>query len=85
MLQRMLERPIRRPRATTLALLMVALIAIIAVPLWAQVGGGTGGEGAPSPQLRRAPSPLIGYGLMALMFAAVITVSLIPSKRGHQD
>lgn len=65
----------------SMALLMVGLIAVIALPLWAQGGGG----GAPSPELRRAPSPLIGYGIMALMFAAVIMVSLIPSKRGHQD
>ena len=30
-------------------------------------------------------SPVGGYALMALGTAAVISVSLLPSKRGHQD
>lgn len=30
-------------------------------------------------------SPVGGYGLMALAGAALIGVSLLPSKRGHQD
>jgi hypothetical protein len=30
-------------------------------------------------------SPVGGYALMALATAALIGVSLLPSKRGHQD
>ena len=30
-------------------------------------------------------SPVGGYALMAIGAAAVISVSLLPSKRGHQD
>lgn len=30
-------------------------------------------------------SPVGGYALMAIGTAAVISVSLLPSKRGHQD
>jgi hypothetical protein len=27
----------------------------------------------------------MGFGLMFLFFAAVVLVSIMPSKRGHQD
>lgn len=30
-------------------------------------------------------SPVLGYGLMAIAAAAIIGVSLMPAKRGHQD
>jgi hypothetical protein len=30
-------------------------------------------------------SPVLGYLIMAVFGAAIITVSLLPSKRGHQD
>jgi hypothetical protein len=30
-------------------------------------------------------SPVGGYALMAIAAAAIISVSLIPAKRGHQD
>ena len=30
-------------------------------------------------------SPVAGYALMALAAAAIIGVSLMPAKRGHQD
>jgi hypothetical protein len=41
--------------------------------------------GAPQPSLTRAPSPLIGFGLMFLMVVVVVVISFIPSKRSHQD
>jgi hypothetical protein len=41
--------------------------------------------GAPQPNLSRAPSPLVGFGLMFLMVVVVIGISFIPSKRGHLD
>jgi hypothetical protein len=47
----------------------------------------TGGPvgAAPTPNLTRAPSPLLGYGLMIVLLAAVVAISFMPSKRGHQD
>jgi hypothetical protein len=39
----------------------------------------------PQPELRRAPQVWVGYFFMVLLAAAVMGVSLLPSKRGHQD
>lgn len=48
------------------------------VPVWAQAA-------APQPQLQRSTTPLIGFGLIFLMLVIVVSISLIPSKRSHQD
>lgn len=42
-------------------------------------------EAAPDPDLRGTPSPLIGFFVMFVMLAIVVSISLMPSKRGHQD
>lgn len=42
-------------------------------------------KAAPSPNLSRSPTPLIGFGLMAVFAIAIVAISLLPSKRGHQD
>ena len=39
----------------------------------------------PNPSLRKAPAAWMGIGLMFIFFGVVITISLISSKRGHQD
>lgn len=39
----------------------------------------------PMPSLRKSPPAWMGFGLMFLFFGAVVAVSLISSKRGHQD
>lgn len=39
----------------------------------------------PAPDLNREQSPLLGYGLMFVLTAVVVGISLLPSKRGHQD
>lgn len=36
-------------------------------------------------QMLPLTSPIVGYIIMALFGAAIISVSLLPSKRGHQD
>ena len=42
--------------------------------------------GAPAPSRAMGlVSPVLGYGLMAILGGAIIAVSLMPSKRGHQD
>ena len=61
---------------------LLAAAALLAVPssLWAQA--------APPPQpttAGRAWSNAIGYVLIFTMLVIVVFVSLIPSKRGHQD
>ncbi len=39
----------------------------------------------PQPTLNRSPAAWIGYMIMIVLLAMVIVVSLLPSKRGHQD
>ena len=39
----------------------------------------------PNPNLRKSPAAWMGIGLMFIFFGIVITISLISSKRGHQD
>lgn len=39
----------------------------------------------PEPNLRKSPAAWIGFILMFLFFGIVITISLMTSKRGHQD
>jgi hypothetical protein len=39
----------------------------------------------PSPTLSRVPKPWIGFAVIFLLVVLVLGVSLIPSKRGHQD
>jgi len=57
--------------------LFVALAMILPAEVWAQA--------APSPQLRNSPRPWMGMVIMMVLAAAVVGVSMIPSKRGHQD
>jgi hypothetical protein len=61
-------------RATVTA---VALLAPIAA--WAQ------DNVPPPPSLSRTQKPWLGYAVMFLLLAVVVSVSLMPSKRGHQD
>lgn len=39
----------------------------------------------PTPGLRRTPAAWVGYLVIFVLLALVLAVSLIPSKRGHQD
>jgi hypothetical protein len=39
----------------------------------------------PQPSLTRTPKPWVGYAIMFLLLVLVLGVSLMPSKRGHQD
>ena len=52
----------------------------------ATAGGAFAADVPPTPDKGLALySPVGGYALMALDTAVVISVSLLPSKRGHQD
>ncbi len=58
----------------------VTMLAAVLTPgiVWAQ-------DVVPQPELRRAPATWVGYMFMVILVAAVMAVSLLPSKRGHQD
>jgi hypothetical protein len=56
------------------------------IALLATAGSAFAADAPPTPDKGLALySPDGGYALMALGTAAVISVSLLPSKRGHQD
>ena len=40
---------------------------------------------APQPTLKNVPAPWVGYLLIAVLLIMVLGVSLMPSKRSHQD
>ncbi len=41
--------------------------------------------GPPQPTLSRSAPPWVGFLFMVILLAVVLGVSLMPSKRGHQD
>ena len=43
------------------------------------------GDSPPLPDLRDAPPAWLGFGLIAVMFIAMVLLNLMPSKRSHQD
>jgi Mn2+/Fe2+ NRAMP family transporter len=69
-----------RPSQWLSVLFIVSTMAMTATQTLAQST-----DAAPLPSLSRTPSPLIGYGIMAVFAIAIVAVSLLPSKRGHQD
>jgi hypothetical protein len=42
-------------------------------------------EAPPQPSLSGSPPVWLGYLIMFVLLAVVLAVSLMPSKRGHQD
>lgn len=42
-------------------------------------------DGPPTPKLSVVPSPLVGYGIIAVLGGAIIAISLYSSKRERQD
>ena len=53
-------------------------VTVLAHPAWAQTA-------APQPTLRKFPAAWIGMAFMFVMLAIVVIISLMPSKRSHQD
>ena len=39
----------------------------------------------PEPNLRKTPAAWMGFALMFIFFGIVVAISLMSSKRGHQD
>lgn len=54
------------------------LIAVAPVIVWADTA-------APNPSLKKAPAAWVGMLVMFILLILVLGVSLLPSKRGHQD
>jgi len=42
-------------------------------------------DGPPTPKLSTAPSPLVGYAIVAILGGIIVAISLYPSKRQHTD
>ena len=82
-----MDRPTRRTDARRS--LAVAMFAVSAAWLVASTASAMqGAESTPPPQPEKGLtliSPVLGYFVMAVAAAAVISASLIPSKRGSQD
>ena len=60
---------------------LLVTIAAVALPAiaWAQENA------PPQPSLSRSAQPWVGFAIMILLLALVLGISLMPSKRGHQD
>ncbi len=64
-----------------LTVLAPALFAIAtATAAWAQDG-----NAPPQPNLNKSVPAWLGFLVMVILLALVLGVSLLPSKRGHQD
>ena len=57
--------------------LFVMMIVMMPLEVWAQA--------APPPSIRNSPKPWMGMIMMILLAIAILSVSLIPSKRSHLD
>ncbi len=56
-----------------------ATMAMLPTLAWAQ------NAAAPAPKLSRTPAVWVGYLLIVVLLGIVMAVSLLPSKRTHQD
>lgn len=75
---RLMHRWLTRCWQGALAVFMAALVLLTPAIAAAQ-------SAAPAPNLRRAPPVWIGLLVMAVLLGMVLAVSLMPSKRSHQD
>jgi hypothetical protein len=71
---------VRRAGARAWTLIMLAFLMLAQSELLAAAV-----KAAPQPGLKKAPQIWLGYLVMALLLAIVLAVSLMPSKRSHQD
>ena len=57
-------------------------ITAVLVVLWPSIALA---QAAPSPSIRNAPAPWIGMFTIFFFLVLVLAISLMPSKRSHQD
>lgn len=74
----MLPPTMRRLHRTMLLALRAAAVLAPAIAMAQE-------SAPPAPALSRWLPPWVGYIVMVLLLALVMGVSLMPSKRGHQD
>jgi len=72
-------RLVRRSSVLSTAAVTFLTTCLVPAIAWAQ------SSAPPAPGLRRTPAPWVGYLVIFVLLALVLAVSLIPSKRGHQD
>jgi hypothetical protein len=70
---------LRSRRITTLTLHALAVLAAT-LPVSHALA-----QAAPTPSVTRTPETWIGYAIVFGLFVIVVAVSLMPSKRSHQD
>jgi cytochrome b561 len=58
--------------------------ALLCTPLFTSLVNGAI-TSPPEPSLRKTAAAWMGFMLMFLFFSIVVTISLMTSKRGHQD
>ena len=73
------RRLLSRAGAGTFAALALSCLFVAPLSAWAQQAA------PPSPSLRRAPAPWIGFAVIFVLLVLVLAVSILPAKRGHQD
>lgn len=73
MLKRMFRHASRLPMIAAILLAATATSAVVAQ------------TAAPQPTLKNVPAAWVGYLLIAVLLIMVLGVSLMPSKRSHQD
>jgi drug/metabolite transporter (DMT)-like permease len=78
MLNRMLTR-IKRMGTVATGMMMAVFVALWPAIAWAQA------KAPEPPVLRKSPPVWLGFLVMALLLVMVLAVSLMPSKRTHQD
>jgi hypothetical protein len=52
---------------------------------WPAISLAQSAEAPPQPALSKTPPVWLGYLVMFVLLGVVLAVSLMPSKRGHQD
>jgi len=60
-----------------------AVVLALVITLWPTIV--LAQQAAPQPSLRKSPAAWLGMLVMFLLLAIVLGISLMPSKRGHQD
>jgi hypothetical protein len=63
----------------------IALFALCAAAVLVPAAAFAQESAPPAPTLSRTLPPWVGYIVMIILLSLVMGVSLMPSKRGHQD